>query len=75
MGDSGEEKGLLGPPLRSHRGYGTTAVNMRRPDHIIVHYVHKGDTIQGIALKYGASVSNDCKFYLVKRNFSINLHK
>lgn len=55
-----EEKGLLGPPLKPHRRYGSTSVNMKKPDHIVVHVVSKGDTIQGISLKYGVTVSRPC---------------
>lgn len=60
-----EEKGLLGPALKPHRRYGSTSVNMKKPDHVLVHLVSKGDTIQGIALKYGVTVSSYFKFLCI----------
>ena len=55
---SNEEKGLLGSSSRrSHRRYGSTTVNMKKPEHVVKHRVNKQDTLQGIALRYGVTVS------------------
>lgn len=56
MAASSEEKGLLGAATRPHRRYGSTAVNMKKPENVIKHRVSKQDTIQGIALRYGVTV-------------------
>ncbi|XP_076035964.1 lysM and putative peptidoglycan-binding domain-containing protein 1-like isoform X2 [Oratosquilla oratoria] len=56
MAASSEEKGLLGSSFKSHRRYGSTSVNMKRPEHILRHRVSKLDTLQGIALKYGVTM-------------------
>ena len=58
MAETNEEKGLLGHCHKSHRGYGSTSVNMKKPEHIVRHRVSKQDTIQGIALRYGVTVSD-----------------
>lgn len=57
MAASSEEKGLLGAANRPHRRYGSTTVNMKKPENVIKHRVSKQDTIQGIALRYGVTVS------------------
>lgn len=57
MAASSEEKGLLGAAHRPHRRYGSTTVNMKKPENIVKHRVSKQDTIQGIALRYGVTVS------------------
>ncbi|XP_063600519.1 lysM and putative peptidoglycan-binding domain-containing protein 2-like [Penaeus indicus] len=51
-----EEKGLLGPSNRPHRRYGSTSVNMKRPESVLRHRVSKQDTLQGIALRYGVTM-------------------
>ena len=56
MSGNSEEKGLLGSS-RSHRRYGSTVVNMKKAEYIVRHLVSKSDTLQGIALKYGVTVS------------------
>ncbi|XP_018018732.1 uncharacterized protein LOC108675250 [Hyalella azteca] len=54
---SNEEKGLLGSArTNSHRRYGSTTVNMKKPEHIVRHKVSKQDTLQGIALRYGVTM-------------------
>ncbi|XP_064097700.1 lysM and putative peptidoglycan-binding domain-containing protein 2-like [Macrobrachium rosenbergii] len=56
MAASSEEKGLLGSTNKPHRRYGSTSVNMKRPENIIKHRVSKQDTLQGIALRYGVTM-------------------
>uniref|UniRef100_A0A6A7FUB7 Lysin motif-containing protein n=1 Tax=Hirondellea gigas TaxID=1518452 RepID=A0A6A7FUB7_9CRUS len=54
---SSEEKGLLGSSrYKSHRRYGSTTVNMKKPEHVIRHRVSQQDTLQGIALRYGVTM-------------------
>ncbi|KAK8737830.1 hypothetical protein OTU49_004260, partial [Cherax quadricarinatus] len=53
---SSEEKGLLGAATKPHRRYGSTSVNMKKPENVIRHRVSKQDTLQGIALRYGVTM-------------------
>ena len=68
-----EEKGLLGSS-GPHRRYGTITVNMKKPDFVIRHEVLKSDTLQGIALKYGVSVSIVYKLIWSVKGLTDELH-
>ncbi|XP_042241565.1 lysM and putative peptidoglycan-binding domain-containing protein 2-like [Homarus americanus] len=58
MAASSEEKGLLGATNKPHRRYGSTSVNMKKPENVIRHRVSKQDTLQGIALRYGVTMES-----------------
>jgi LysM repeat protein len=60
------EKETLGKSVKSQHKYGTTSrasSTSTYPEYYIKHIVQKDDTLPGIALKYGCSVS---------RRFDIN---
>ena len=61
MADVSEERVTFGKLTRSHTQYGTTssAANTRVDNTatFITHTVQVGDTLQGIAVKYGVAVS------------------
>ena len=61
------EKETLGKCVRSQHRYGTASKSSytpSNPSHFIKHEVRLNDTLAGIALKYGSSVSG-CGFFLL----------
>ena len=61
MADDGDERVTFGKLTKSHTQYGTTSsaasARFRNTDSFIRHAVQVGDTLQGIAVKYGVAVS------------------
>ena len=61
MADVEDERVTFGKLTKAHSQYGTTssAANVRLDniDSFIIHAVHVSDTLQGIAVKYGVTVS------------------
>lgn len=58
------EKQSIRDSSRTLKKYGSTCCNSLRNNEILIrHTVEKTDTLQGISLKYGATVSNDWNFY------------
>jgi len=52
-----EERRSIRDSAKSLKKYGSTCNHFKRQDHFVKHYVVQGDTMQGIALKYGVTVS------------------
>lgn len=52
-----EEKISIRESAKSLKKYGSTSNHYKRPEHFIKHTLVKGETLQGIALKYGSTVS------------------
>lgn len=52
-----EEKLSIRESAKSLKKYGSTNNHHKRPEHYIKHVLSKSDTLQGIALKYGVTVS------------------
>ena len=58
MADGGQtERQGLGKSLQSQTKYGTVSKLMCTNESFIKHIVRNGETLQGIALKYGCTVS------------------
>ena len=56
MADEGEERQFLGNIVKNKTKYGSTTKPLPKFKSYIKHTVLKGDTLMGIALKYGGSV-------------------
>jgi hypothetical protein len=59
--DVRSEKETLGKSVKTQHKYGTanrTSSTSTYPEYYMRHIVEKGDTLPGIALKYGCSVSS-----------------
>lgn len=54
---AGDETSRLGNFAKTHSRYGSTARNISRPQKHTKHIVSPSDTLQGLSLKYGVSVS------------------
>lgn len=52
-----EERRSIRDSAKSLKKYGSTCNHFQRQDHFVKHYVLEGETMQGIALKYGVTVS------------------
>lgn len=52
-----EEKRSIRDSTKSLKKYGSTCNHFKRQDHFVKHTVVEGETLQGIALKYGVTVS------------------
>jgi LysM repeat protein len=52
-----EEKRSIRDSAKSLKKYGSTCNHFKRQDHFVKHVVVEGETLQGIALKYGVTVS------------------
>ena len=59
MADGGSEKQSIGSLARNTNSYGSTTSPLLRCSKYVKHNVSRVDTLQGIALKYGSTVSND----------------
>lgn len=57
----GEEKTSISEIAKSHRKYGSTSNHMKRNEVLMKHIVRPGETLQGLALKYGVTVSICCQ--------------
>ena len=61
MADVSDERITFGKLTKSHTQYGTTSsakcTRVDKANSFIKHAVHVGDTLQGIAVKYGVAVS------------------
>ena len=53
----GGERQFLGNFVKNKTKYGTTTKPMPKFKNYVKHLISKGDTLMGIALKYGATVS------------------
>lgn len=53
-----DEKISIRESAKSLKKYGSTNNHHKRPEHYIKHTISRSDTLQGIALKYGVTVSN-----------------
>lgn len=51
-----EERRSIRDSAKSLKKYGSTCNHFKRQDHFVKHYVAEGDTMQGIALKYGVTM-------------------
>lgn len=64
-----DERVSIRESARPLKKYGSTCNHMKRHEEYIKHVMAKGDTLQGIALKYGVTVSaghsNKKCYYLV----------
>ena len=56
-GSEMEERRSIRESGRHAKMYGSTARHVTRPECLVKHPVAKTDTLQGIALKYGVTVS------------------
>lgn len=54
-----EEKISIRESAKSLKKYGSTNNHHKRPEHYIKHTISRSDTLQGIALKYGVTVSTN----------------
>lgn len=61
-----DERVSIRESARPLKKYGSTCNHMKRNEEYIKHVMCKGDTLQGLALKYGVTVS-------VNVNFAIKL--
>jgi LysM repeat protein len=52
-----EERRSIRDSARSLKKYGSTCNHFKRQDQFVKHAVIEGETLQGIALKYGVTVS------------------
>jgi LysM repeat protein len=52
-----EERRSIRDSAKSLKKYGSTCNHFKRQDHFVKHAVVEGETLQGIALKYGVTVS------------------
>jgi hypothetical protein len=52
-----EERRSIRDSAKSLKKYGSTCNHFKRQDHFVKHTVVEGETLQGIALKYGVTVS------------------
>lgn len=58
MADGGtDERRSIRDSARSLKRYGSTSSHQKRPEQLIKHVVCKTDTLQGLALRYGVTVS------------------
>lgn len=64
------EKQSIRESGRSLKKYGSTCNHVRNSDILIRHEIEKNDTLQGISLKYGCSVS--LLIYYYKRCSKVN---
>lgn len=53
-----DEKISIRESAKSLKKYGSTNSHQKRPEHFVKHVLSQTDTLQGIALKYGVTVSN-----------------
>lgn len=51
------EKLSIRNSLRSLKKYGSTSSHVKQPVNLVKHFVSSSDTLQGIALRYGVTVS------------------
>lgn len=51
------EKLSIRSSARSLKKYGSTSSHVKQPVNVIKHAVQTGDTLQGLALRYGVTVS------------------
>ncbi|GFG28639.1 hypothetical protein Cfor_06572 [Coptotermes formosanus] len=51
-----EERRSIRDSAKSLKKYGSTCNHFKRQDHFVKHYVLEGETMQGIALKYGVTM-------------------
>ncbi len=56
------ERESLGSFSGGHRKYGSTSQVKQTNETYMKHIVKPGETLQGIALKYGKTVSNSCQY-------------
>ena len=59
------EKQSIRDSARSLKKYGSTCNHIRNNERLIRHELEKTDTLQGIALKYGCTVSENLLYILV----------
>jgi hypothetical protein len=64
-----EEKRSIRDSAKSLKKYGSTCNHFKRQDHFVKHAVVEGETLQGIALKYGVTVSIQHIFVEPCQNF------
>lgn len=65
-----DEKRSIRDSARSLKRYGSTSSHQKRPEHLIKHVVCKTDTLQGLALRYGVTVSRYSRLESAQINLS-----
>lgn len=63
--DDPEEREFLTSSVKKQVKYGSTSSRVFKAEKYITHYVQPGDTLQGLALRYGTAVSSNfpCTLY------------
>lgn len=57
------EKQSIREKAKSLKKYGSTCNHFKRPELLLKYFITKTDTLQGIALKYGVTVSRAVLLY------------
>jgi len=52
-----DERIAFGTMAKGQKKYGSTSSRLRRNEHVVVYNVQRGDTLAGIAIKFGVTVS------------------
>ena len=65
------ERASLGIFTKKHTKYGSTSQSSYTNETYIKHYVKPGETLQGIALKYGTTVSKQLNLVDLNKSCSI----
>jgi len=71
----GEERASFSVIAKSHRKYGSTSNHMKRNEVVIKHIVSPGETLQGIALRYGVTMEQIKRTNKIWTNDSLFLRK
>jgi hypothetical protein len=56
--DDPEERAFLTTAVKKQVKYGSTASHVFKPEKYLTHYVQPGDTLQGLALRYGTAMEH-----------------
>lgn len=52
----GDERIAFGPMAKGQKKYGATSSRSKKNEQVVVYNVQMGDTLQGIAIKFGVTV-------------------
>ena len=67
-----EEKQSIRDFAKSLKKYGSTCNHFKRQEQYVKHHIIQGDTLQGIALKYGVNVSEILSYFFFKCHLIIS---